>query len=105
MKNSKRERIENLVRSIDHAEERISYWERFNRYGDYDILIRLNISNREPEVVEHEDDIVKQIINNYKRDLERWNKELDELLAPKTTGNEQYVSRNDKVYYWWKKNK
>ena len=70
-----------------------------------DILIRLNISNREPEVVEHEDDIVKQIINNYKRDLERWNKELDELLAPKTTGNEQYVPRNDKVYYWWKKNK
>lgn len=50
-------------------------------------------------------DSVKQIINNYKRDLERWNKELDELLAPKTTGNEQYVPRNDKVYYWWKKNK
>lgn len=53
----------------------------------------------------NEDAIVKQIINNYKRDLERWNKELDELLAPKTTGNEQYVSRDDKVYYWWKKNK
>ena len=105
MNNRKRNQVERLVRSIDHAEERISYWERFNRYGGYDILIRLNISNREPEVVEHEDDIVKQIINNYKRDLERWNKELDELLAPKTTGNEQYVSRNDKVYYWWKKNK
>lgn len=39
------------------------------------------------------------------KELERWNKELDELLAPKTTGNEQYVPRNDKVYYWWKKNK
>ena len=27
------------------------------------------------------------------------------VFAPKTTGNEQYASRNDKVYYWWKKNK
>jgi hypothetical protein len=66
-------------------------------------LVR-KLNNKEHKV-EHEDDIVKQIINNYKRDLERWNKELDELLAPKTTGNEQYVPRNDKVYYWWKKNK
>lgn len=105
MNNRKRNQVERLVRSIDHAEERISYWERFNRYGGYDILIRLNISNREPEVVEHEDDIVKQIINNYKRDLERWNKELDELLAPKTTGNEPYVPRNGKICPWWIKNK
>ena len=72
MNNRKRRRIENLVRSIDRVKERISYWEKFNQYGGYDILIRLNISNKEPEVVKYEDDIVKQIINNYKRDRVKW---------------------------------
>lgn len=90
MNDFRRCRIENLVRSIDHAKERISYWEKFNQYGGYDILIRLNISNKEPEVVKYEDDIVKQIIDNYKRDLERYNKRLDELLNPDATGNDQY---------------
>ena len=102
MNNRKRRRIENLVRSIDRVKERISYWQKFNQYGGYDILIRLNISNKEPEVVKYEDDIVKQIINNYKRDLERYNKRLDELLTPKTTGNEQYVPRKDKRWFWRK---
>lgn len=102
MNNHKRDRIENLVRSIDRAKERISYWEKFNQYGGYDILIRLNISNKEPEVVKYEDDIVKQIIDNYKRDLERYNKRLDELLTPETTGNEQYAPRKDKRWFWRK---
>lgn len=99
MKNSKRKRIESLVRSIDHAEGRISYWERFNRYGDYDILIRLNISNREPEVVKYEDDIVKQIVKDHERNLEKWSKELDELLASKVDKS------RGKIYKWWKKAK
>lgn len=99
MNNRKRNQVERLVRSIDHAEERISYWERFNRYGGYDILIRLNISNREPEVVKYEDDIVKQIVKDHERNLEKWGKELDELLASKVD-----TSRR-KIYKWWKKNK
>lgn len=99
MKNSKRRHIEDLVRSIDYTKERLSYWKRFNRYGDYDILIRLNISNREPEVVKYEDDIVKQIVKDHERNLEKWGKELDELLASKVD-----TSRR-KIYKWWKKNK
>lgn len=99
MNNRKRELIEHLVRSIDYTKERLSYWKRFNRYGDYDILIRLNISNREPEVVKYEDDIVKQIVKDHERNLEKWGKELDELLASKVD-----TSRR-KIYKWWKKNK
>lgn len=102
MNNRKRDRIENLVRSIDHAKERISYWERLRGSAGYDILIRFNIGNKEPKVVEYEDDIIKQIIDNYKRDLERYDKKLDELLTPETTGNEQYVPPKDKRWRWWK---
>lgn len=107
MNNRKRELIEHLVRSIDYTKERILYWERLRTRESYDIFVRLNESDKENELVkvEYKDDIVKQIINNYKRDLERWNKELDELLAPKTTGNEPYVPRNGKIYPWWIKNK
>jgi len=102
MNNRKRDRIENLVRSIDHVKERISYWERLRGSAGYDILIRFNTSNKEPQVVEYEGDIVEQIIDNYKRYLEKYNKELDELLAPETTGSEQYVPPKDKIYPWWK---
>jgi hypothetical protein len=102
MNNRKRDRIENLVRSIDHAKERISYWKRLRGSSGYDILIRFNIGNKEPKVVEYEDDIIKQIIDNYKRDLERYDKKLDELLTPETTGNEQYVPPKDKRWRWWK---
>lgn len=103
MNNRKRDRIENLVRSIDHVKERISYWERLRGSAGYDILIRFNTSNKEPKVVEYEGDIVEQIIDNYKRYLERYNKELDELLTPETTGSEQYVPPKRKIYPWWKK--
>lgn len=102
MNNRKRDRIENLVRSIDHVKERISYWERLRGSAGYDILIRFNTSNKEPQVVEYEGDIVEQIIDNYKRYLEKYNKELDELLAPETTGSEQYVPPERKIYPWWK---
>lgn len=102
MNNRKRDRIENLVRSIDHVKERISYWERLRGSAGYDILIRFNTSNKEPKVVEYEGDIVEQIIDNYKRYLERYNKELDELLTPETTGNKQYVPPKDKRWRWWK---
>lgn len=102
MNNRKRDRIENLVRSIDHVKERISYWERLRGSAGYDILIRFNTSNKEPQVVEYEGDIVEQIIDNYKRYLEKYNKELDELLAPETTGSEQYVPPKRKIYPWWK---
>lgn len=102
MNNRKRDRIENLVRSIDHAKERISYWERLRGSDRYDALIIFNIVNGKPEVVKYGDDIVKQVINNYKRDLERYNKELDELLTPETTGNEQYLPPKNKRWRWWK---
>lgn len=68
----------------------------------YDILIRFNTSNKEPKVVKYGDDIVGQIIDNYKRYLEKYDKELDELLTPETTGNEQYVPPKDKRWFWWK---
>ena len=100
MNNRKRDRIENLVRSIDHVKERISYWQRLRGSAGYDILIRFDTSNKESKVVEYEDDIVEQIINNYKRDLEKYNKELDELLTPETTGSEQYMPPKDKRWFW-----
>lgn len=99
---SKKDQIKRLVRSIDHAKERISYWERLRGSAGYDILIRFNTSNKEPKVVEYEGDIVEQIIDNYKRYLEKYNKELDELLSPETTGSEQYMPPKRKIYPWWK---
>ena len=39
MNNHKKERIKRLVRSIDHAKERILYFERLKRNDDYVIVI------------------------------------------------------------------
>ena len=103
MNNCKREQVERLVRSIDRAEKRILYLERLKRDDDYDIIIRHKAGIREPEVIENGYEIINQIIHNYRQSLERYNKELDELLAPDTTGNEQYVPRKGKIYPWWKK--
>lgn len=102
MNNHKRDQVENLVRSIDHAKERILYFERLKRSCDYDILIRDNTGSKESEVVKHQGDVIGYIINNYKQDLQRYNKELDELLTPETTGSEQYVPPKDKRWRWWK---
>lgn len=102
MNNRKRNRIENLVRSIDHVKERISYWKRLRGSSGYDILIKDNTGSREPEVVKHQGDVIGYIINSYRQDLQRYNKELDDLLAPDTTGNEQYVPPKRKIYPWWK---
>ena len=103
MNNRKREQVERLVRSIDHAGKRISYFERLKRKDDYDILIVYKTDDRESEVVENGYEIINQIIHSYRQNLEEYNKELDELLAPDTTGNEQYVPRKGKIYPWWKK--
>lgn len=93
MSDRKRNRVEDLVRAIDYAKEKISYWERLRENGDYDILIRRNSSDKEPEVIENGCDIVDQIICDYRQSLGRYNEELDRLLAPKVTGNERYEPR------------
>lgn len=93
MNDRKRDRVENLVRAIDYAKEKISYWEKLKENGDYDILIRRNTSDAEPEVIENGRDIVERVIYGYKQSLERYNEELDRLLAPKVTGNEQHEPR------------
>ena len=103
MNNRKREQVERLVRSIDHAGKRISYFERLKRKDDYAVLIVYKTDDRESEVVENGYEIINQIIHSYRQNLEEYNKELDELLAPDTTGNEQYVPRKGKIYPWWKK--
>ena len=103
MNNRKREQVERLVRSIDHAGKRISCFERLKRKDDYDVLIVYKTDDRESEVVENGYEIINQIIHSYRQNLEEYNKELDELLAPDTTGNEQYVPRKGKIYPWWKK--
>jgi hypothetical protein len=102
MNNCKREQVERLVRSIDRAEKRILYLERLKRDDDYDIIIRHKAGIREPEVIENGYEIINQIIHNYRQSLERYNKELDELLAPETTGNQQYIPPKDKRWRWWK---
>lgn len=102
MNNRKREQVKQLVRSIDHAEKRISYFERLKRNDDYDVLIRDNTNNTEPEVIENGYEIINQIVYSYKQSLENYNKELDELLAPETTGSEQYVPPKDKRWFWGK---
>ena len=103
MNNRKREQVERLVRSIDHAGKRISYFERLKRKDDYDVFIVYKTDDRESEVVENGYEIINQIIYGYRQNLEEYNKELDELLAPDTTGNEQYVPRKGKIHPWWKK--
>ena len=102
MNNRKREQVERLVRSIDRVEKRILYFERLKRNDDYDVLIRDNTNNTEPEVVENGHEIINQIIYGYRQHLEKYNKDLDELLAPETTESEQYVPPKDKRWFWGK---
>lgn len=85
MNNRKRELIEHLVRSIDYTKERILYWERLRTRESYDIFVRLNESDEENELVkvEYKDDIVKRIIDDYKRRFKEYDKALDELLEEK----------------------
>lgn len=85
MNNRKRELIEHLVRSIDHTKERILYWERLRTIESYDIFVRLNESDKENELVkvEYKDDIVKRIIDDYKRSFKEYDKALDEFLEEK----------------------
>lgn len=85
MNNRKRELIEHLVRSIDYTKERISYWKRLRTRESYDIFVRLNESDNENELVkvEYKDDIVKRIIDDYKRSFKEYDKALDELLEEK----------------------
>ena len=85
MNNRKRELIEHLVRSIDFTKEKILYWERLRMRESYDIFVRLNESDKENELVkvEHKDDIVKRIIDDYKRNFKEYDKALDELLEEK----------------------
>ena len=85
MNNRKRELIEHLVRSIDYTKERILYWERLRTRESYDIFVRLNESDKENELVkvEYKDDIVKRIIDDYKRSFQEYDKALDELLEEK----------------------
>lgn len=85
MNNRKRELIEHLVRSIDYTKERKLYWERLRTRESYDIFVRLNESDKENELVkvEYKDDIVKLIIDDYKRSFKEYDKALDELLEEK----------------------
>lgn len=102
MNNRKREQVKQLVMAIDYAKKRILYLERLKRKDDYDVLIRDNTNNTEPEVIENGYEIINQIVYSYKQSLENYNKELDELLAPETTGSEQYVPPKDKRWFWGK---
>lgn len=102
MNNRKREQVKQLVMAIDYAKKRILYLERLKRKDDYDVLIRDNTNDTEPEVIDNGYEIINQIIHSYRQSLERYNKELDELLTPETTGNEQYVPPKDKRWRWWK---
>lgn len=85
MNNRKRELIEHLVRSIDHTKERLLYWERLRTRESYDLFVRLNENDKENELVkvEYKDDIVKRIIDDYKRSFKEYDKALDELLEEK----------------------
>jgi hypothetical protein len=96
MNNHKKDRIKDLVRSIDHAKERILYFERLKRNDDYVIVIEHKPNDRAPEIIKNGYEIINQIIYSYKQSLENYNKDLDELLTPETTGNEQYVPPKDK---------
>ena len=102
MNNHKKDRIKNLVRSIDHAKERILYFERLRRNDDYVIVIEHKPNDRAPETIKNGYEIINQIVHNYQQNLEKYNKELDKLLTPETTGIEQYVPPKDKRWRWWK---
>lgn len=99
---SKRDQVKRLVMSIDYAEKRILYFERLKRNDDYDIVIRDKAGDGEPEVIENGYEIINQIVYNYKQSLENYNKVLDDLLDPETTGNEQYVPSKDERWFWGK---
>lgn len=96
MNNHKKDQIKRLVRSIDHAKERILYFERLKRNDDYVIVIEHKTNDRPPEIIKNWYEIINQIVYSYQQSLKKYNKELDELLAPETTGNEQYVPPKDK---------
>ena len=51
----------------------------------YDIFVQLNESDNENELVkvEYKDDIVKRIIDDYKRSFKEYDKALDEFLEEK----------------------
>ena len=99
---SKRDQIKRLVRSIDHAEKRILYLNMLKRNDNCDILIRDKTNINQSQIIENGYEIINQIVYNYKQSLENYNKVLDDLLAPETTGNEQYVPPKDKRWRWWK---
>ena len=102
MNNHKKDQIKRLVRSIDHAKARILYFERLKRNDDYDIVIEHRPNDRPPEIIKNGYEIINQIVYSYQQSLEKYNKELDDLLTPDTTGNEQYVPPKDKRWRWWK---
>ena len=101
MNNRKRDQVERLVRSIDRVEKRILYFERLKRKSDYDVVIRHKADDTEL-VIENGSEIIEKIIYGYRQHLEKYNKGLDELLTPETTGNEQYIPPKDKIWRWWK---
>ena len=93
---SKKDQIKHLVRSINHAEKRILYLEMLKRNDNCDILIRDKTNINQSQIIENGYEIINQIVYNYKQSLENYNKVLDDLLAPDTIGNEQYVLPKDK---------
>ena len=99
---SKKDQIKRLVKSIDHAEKRILYLNMLKRNDNCDILIRDKTNINQSQIIENGYEIINQIVYNYKQSLENYNKVLDDLLAPETTGNEQYVPPKDKRWRWWK---
>ena len=98
MKNSKQERSEILKKLIDYEEERLLYWSNFVMCGEY-IVFRVATSDGKRKAIKYEYDLVKPIIDDHIRNIEKWRKELDEVLASKVD-----TSRR-KIYKWWKKNK
>lgn len=99
---SKRDQIKRLVRSIDHAEKRILYLNMLKRNDNCDILIRDKTNINQSQIIENGYEIINQIVYNYKQSLENYNKVLDYLLAPETTGNEQHVPSKDNRWSWRK---
>ncbi len=99
---SKKDQIKRLVKSIDHAEKRILYLEMLKRNDNCDILIRDKTNINQSQIIENGYEIINQIIHSYRQNLEEYNKELDELLAPETTGNEQHVPSKDNRWSWRK---
>lgn len=93
---SKKDQIKRLVKSIDHAEKRILYLNMLKRNDNCNILIMDKTNINQSKIIENGYEIINQIVYNYKQSLENYNKELDDLLAPDTIANEQYVLPKDK---------